>query len=1237
MKDNNLYVSKIWILSIFVLFFSINLLAQNTYYISLSNGNDSNSGKSISSPWKNLSKVNSTNFYPGDKILFNKGDKSTGQWYLKSQGTSSSPIVIGSYGSGSLPIFDGNNTLQYLLGFYTNVNYINIEGIDFRNCDPDHSNGSRGLIYGSSNNHNIEIKDCLFSQGKTSSNSSYALIYMNDASYITIENCDLSGKAQGIHFRSNNNNHRDVHHILISNNNFHDIIDNALGRAIRFSSNTNDGIGSTLGAEGIIRDITISANNFNKISSQAIYHEDTQKDGIPIWLQAGLTSYNIIIQENNAYRVEWCFLDWGRIADRGGKFNWSRVAKNIIDYCGFDINGNPTTKYPTNAINTHAWKEVYIEDNIISNVANNQGDGKAIILDHSVDKTKYICDGVVIRRNILSGIRHTTLNYAGAIHVSKGTNCKIYNNVCYDNISGITLEGPLTTNNQVYDNTLDGNNTGFWFGTTTTGNKVENNIFSNNKDYGIKYNSNLQYDYNLFFNNGSNYKGGPSGAHDLYGDPKYQNRASHNFQLTSSSPAIDKGISISGLTTDILGNLIQNKVDIGAYEYTTSSISSMPSVPLINSPSIGATDISTSPILIWNSSTNTTSYTLQVSTNSSFSSYLFNQSGLTSTSKQISSGLLNNTKYYWRVSAVNSYGASAWSTVYYFVTQAVTSPTSNGAYIIFGTNSAVLNGDVHLKQKTGSIGSKVLYFLNSSSTAKYTVNLDKSAEWYAWGRMLFESSGAPRNSFYIQVDNGPKLVYGDDDNSGYDVWNWEGNKSSKLNLGNLSAGNHTITISGREIGTGTVLLDQILLTADASLAPTDNLIQGTNNGNLIIASDKATLNGDVHLKQKTGSIGSKVLYFLNSSSTAKYTVNLDKSAEWYAWGRMLFESSGAPRNSFYIQVDNGPKLVYGDDDNSGYDVWNWEGNKSSKLNLGNLSAGNHTITISGREIGTGTVLLDQILLTADASLAPTDNLIQGTNNGNLIIASDKATLNGDVHLKQKTGSIGSKVLYFLNSSSTAKYTVNLDKSAEWYAWGRMLFESSGAPRNSFYIQVDNGPKLVYGDDDNSGYDVWNWEGNKSSKLNLGNLSAGNHTIIISGREIGTGTVLLDQLLLTSDASLIPDNNIINFNKSTSDSAGNSLINNDNTSSKPIAYVLSQNYPNPFNPTTTINFSITKDGFVSLKVYDILGSEVASILDEVKTAGSYNILFDASKLSSGIYFYRLSTPNFTQVKKMTLVK
>jgi Secretion system C-terminal sorting domain len=99
--------------------------------------------------------------------------------------------------------------------------------------------------------------------------------------------------------------------------------------------------------------------------------------------------------------------------------------------------------------------------------------------------------------------------------------------------------------------------------------------------------------------------------------------------------------------------------------------------------------------------------------------------------------------------------------------------------------------------------------------------------------------------------------------------------------------------------------------------------------------------------------------------------------------------------------------------------------------------------------------------------------------------------------------------------------------------------------------------------------------------------------------------------------------------------GVALIEDDNKSS--MTFMLNQNYPNPFNPTTTIKYQLSENNFVSVKVYDVLGEEIASLVNEKKVAGSYEVNFDASNLTSGIYFYTMQTGSFVETKKMVLLR
>ena len=97
------------------------------------------------------------------------------------------------------------------------------------------------------------------------------------------------------------------------------------------------------------------------------------------------------------------------------------------------------------------------------------------------------------------------------------------------------------------------------------------------------------------------------------------------------------------------------------------------------------------------------------------------------------------------------------------------------------------------------------------------------------------------------------------------------------------------------------------------------------------------------------------------------------------------------------------------------------------------------------------------------------------------------------------------------------------------------------------------------------------------------------------------------------------------------------VKNDFVESLPIEYSLRQNYPNPFNPSTKIGYSLSKEGFVSLKVYDFTGKIVSTLVSENKNAGEYFVDFKATNLASGIYFYQLISQSAVITKKMVFLR
>jgi hypothetical protein len=95
--------------------------------------------------------------------------------------------------------------------------------------------------------------------------------------------------------------------------------------------------------------------------------------------------------------------------------------------------------------------------------------------------------------------------------------------------------------------------------------------------------------------------------------------------------------------------------------------------------------------------------------------------------------------------------------------------------------------------------------------------------------------------------------------------------------------------------------------------------------------------------------------------------------------------------------------------------------------------------------------------------------------------------------------------------------------------------------------------------------------------------------------------------------------------------------NENQDDLPVDFALNQNYPNPFNPVTKISYSLSQPGLVSLKVFDMLGKEIATLVDGFQNAGNHAAEFNASRFASGVYFYRIEQSGNSITKKMTLLK
>ena len=183
--------------------------------------------------------------------------------------------------------------------------------------------------------------------------------------------------------------------------------------------------------------------------------------------------------------------------------------------------------------------------------------------------------------------------------------------------------------------------------------------------------------------------------------------------------------------------------------------------------------------------------------------------------------------------------------------------------------------------------------------------------------------------------------------------------------------------------------------------------------------------------------------------------------------------------------------------------------------------------------------------------------------------------------------------------------------------------AAGSFRVGFYLSTDN---IISTSDDLIENAVVNslsngYYTNKSISVDLDNTS-------VPYGEYYVGVFFDDQSAVSESNE---NDNTVYYNSSIPVSV------EDISSQIPGQYFLSQNYPNPFNPSTKISYDLSKEGMVSIMIYDMLGREVGNLVNEFKSAGRYSIEFNASNLSSGTYFYRITAGDFTEIKKLILMK
>jgi hypothetical protein len=211
------------------------------------------------------------------------------------------------------------------------------------------------------------------------------------------------------------------------------------------------------------------------------------------------------------------------------------------------------------------------------------------------------------------------------------------------------------------------------------------------------------------------------------------------------------------------------------------------------------------------------------------------------------------------------------------------------------------------------------------------------------------------------------------------------------------------------------------------------------------------------------------------------------------------------------------------------------------------------------------------------------------------------------------GSTPSRICGIGDGSSLVQFRPNLTKQAEYEVYAWWVASDNRAKDTPFIIHHKNGTDTVRMNQAVNG-SVWNLVG----KFTF-NADTTDRIIITNGAKNGN-YVVADAVKLVSY-----------------DPATATGIDEESCVSMVKEYSLMQNYPNPFNPSTTISYSLAKEGKVTIKVYDVLGHEVSELVNDVKSAGSYQLTFSAADLPSGIYFCRMMSGSFSDTKKLILIK
>ncbi|MDE3057019.1 MAG: T9SS type A sorting domain-containing protein [Bacteroidota bacterium] len=724
-----------------------------------------------------------------------------------------------------------------------------------------------------------------------------------------------------------------------------------------------------------------------------------------------------------------------------------------------------------------------------------------------------------------------------------------------------------------------------------------------------------------------------------------------------------------------------------------SSTATVPSAPTLASPSNGATGIALTPALSWNASSSATSYGVQVSTNSSFSNLVVNQTGLTSTSFSLS-GLVNSLLYYWRVSASNAAGTSGWSSTYSFTTLAstadltpptvsITSPANGAAVsgtITIGASASDNVGvaGVQLTVDGANFGSEITSApystpLNTAQYANGTHTIAAVARDAAGNKATASVSVTISNttppppasssdlvifqesltSPWVNNSWSANVTYGSTDQA------YAGSYSIKTALtaawgafsvhyGNWgSAGVNTSSYTSVDFAvygatSGTTL--SIFFENDGG-----QKFPAVNYGTIaagqwtVISIPMSKLNPNnytvnrLDIQDVSGSVVTFYIDNLRLTGTTTATTTADTTKPTVAFT--------APANGTTVTgtitvsanaTDNvnvaGVQFKV-DGANLGSEVTTTP--YSVSWNTTQAANGAHTLTAAARDSAGNTATASVTVTVSNSTVTPTSNLIVSDDSlhSPWIDASWSATVTFNSSEQHYTGSTSIKVV----QSPWGALRVHSG------AWGAPVHVNA-ANYASLDFEINGGSAgislgVYFENDQGSTFPAvqWVWiAANKwttmsipMSKLNPNNAPI--DRIVMCDMSGRLKTFYVDDIHFTAVSQQLAKSN------ETTGTETNKGI--------PFSFDLGQNYPNPFNPATQISYSLPSTANVRLEIFNTTGQLVSLLVNGEQQAGMHIATFNASSLPSGAYFYRITAADvnnqhakpFVMTKRMILLK